>query len=88
MTKTKAPAAPQTHRSGHCGLRNPPSIHSQCLGIYSGYPCCCDCHVASGVEHLVVAEIRRHLAEVNEENYQTFLRQLARAVISIVQDAT
>jgi hypothetical protein len=88
MSTPKAPEAPKMHRSGHCGLRNPPSIHSQCLGVYSGYPCRCECHTAPDVEHLVVAEIRRHLADHNEQNYQAFLHQLARAVIAIVRDTT
>jgi hypothetical protein len=86
MTQTKTPEAPKMHRSGHCGLRNPPSIHSQCRGVYSGYPCRCDCHTNPGLEDLVVAELRRALRDYSDLSYQAFLHRLAQAVISIVRD--
>jgi hypothetical protein len=88
MTKTKAPAAPQTHRSGHCGLRNPPVIHAQCRGLYSGYPCRCECHTTPGLEDTVVAELRRALRDDTDLPYQVFLHQLARNVIAIVRDTS
>lgn len=44
--KIPKPAPPKPWRSGHCGLDNPPEIHSQCRGSYDGRPCKCVCHQA------------------------------------------
>jgi hypothetical protein len=93
MTK---PKAPKTIRSGHCGLRNPPDVHRQCLGVYSGYPCHCECHTtpepaearppAMSLEDAVAAELDRQIEamDLQDRTYEQFLQTTARAVIAIV----
>jgi hypothetical protein len=98
MTQTKTPEAPKMHRSGHCGLRNPPAIHAQCRGLYSGYPCHCECHTtpepaqarlpALTLEDAVAAELDWQIEAMDLQDctYDQFLQATARAVIGIVQN--
>lgn len=96
MTKSKPP---KTIRSGHCGLRNPPDVHRQCLGAYGGYLCHCECHTtpeppaddrpaALTLEDVVAAELDRQIEalDLRDRTYAQFLQTTARAVIGVVQN--
>lgn len=38
---------PRPWYSGHCGIRNPPTIHRQCTDHYGNLPCACTCHTTT-----------------------------------------